>query len=203
MLSAVSSEGVVDGSTGGWFGLIVFLIFAGIVSYGLFTDSRKPSWYVTAQNEWEANSQNRPSLLQKIGNELSGKVFAVVIRTKGGQIADLESVLIQQLIDLGCKLVSLPAAKCQNLYKGEFESIEKVDFILVGTAWSLHSTELKEMQNNIMRHHLDFKIFPANENTILAAHNFMCGEEEWLVMSTIEVIASAVQSAQKSVTQDT
>ena len=194
LLNVTPWVATVEVTPGGGFGLIGLILLVGFVTYCVCKDASLPYWYKIALHEWNSNLEKRTRSHEEISDNLKEKVFAVVIRTKGGQVSDLESVLIQSLIELGCRVVSLPTALSQELHKGEFKVLEIADFILVGTAWQICDTSMGERHNNITRYHLDFKVFPGRENMILAAHNIMYGKEEWLIMGVLESINSAVMT---------
>ncbi len=173
--------------------LATLLVIAVYVIYRIRKGSRKPRWYTNDEKRWLENISQRRTRLKEIADLLKGKVFAVVIRVKGGQVSEYESILIQTLVELGCSVINLPLSVAQKLHQGEFQPVEKVNFIIVGTKWM--RTLEEERMSDTKRQGIDFKIFPGNENLILGAHNHEEGEVEWLTTQVLESIYAAVKRA--------
>lgn len=174
--------------------LITLLVAAVYVFYGVRKASKKPQWYLNDEKEWVENLTKRQSRLREIVDLVRGKTFAVAIRVKGGQVANYESLLIQTLVELECRVINLPLSVAQKLHQGEFQPVEKVDFIIVGTKW-IRTIE-QERMSGTERQGVAFKIVPGNRNLILGAYSHEEGKEEWLTMKVLESICDTVKRIQ-------
>lgn len=164
------------------------IIILSIVAFSIlvYIFAQKPNAYKEKEKRWDLGAQEREKELMTINENLSGKKLIVIIRTPDRKSSNIESVLIQILIDSGAKIIRLTRDEGDEMLYGN-KDLGYSCHVITGIM------KTDETTHDTFKHTLDLRIWnKETEQEHVYRETAIIVEEkvEWLLFAFLQHVSS-------------
>ncbi len=156
---------------------IVCTVVGILLILGVYLFDKK--WRREFKLECSAAKAERVAKRFEIGEILYGKKVCVIIRETNGSVSDLDTVIIEELVECGAHVLNIPVPQGNKLWKGDVDILfndSSVEFIILGTAWTERTDTFKAMSRGTTTiYTLDFRILTSDGKKVIVIGGSLIG----------------------------